>query len=78
MRETLEFIRQFKQQHCGISPTLREIADHLNTSSSIINYRLRVFEQKGFVRLIRNDHGDAISRGIQLVGEFYTAPIYGN
>lgn len=57
----LEFIEAFSDDH-SYPPTIREIQESLAISStSVVDYNLKVLEQRGHIRRNRN-----ISRGIEL------------
>jgi repressor LexA len=59
----LNFIGEFSDAH-SFPPTIREIQEGLEISStSVVDYNLKVLEQRGEIRRNRN-----ISRGIELVG----------
>jgi repressor LexA len=58
----LEFIERFSDDH-SYPPTIREIQESLGISStSVVDYNLKVLEQREHIRRNRN-----ISRGIELV-----------
>ncbi len=58
----LDFLRNYTAKH-GYAPSVRDIMDGLGASStSVVNYRLRVLERLGH---IERDRG--IARGIRLV-----------
>lgn len=59
----LDFINEFTDKH-SFPPTIREIQEGLGISStSVVDYNLKVLEQRGEIRRNRN-----ISRGIEVVG----------
>lgn len=59
----LEFISSFLDDN-DYPPTIRDIQGELNISStSVVDYNLRVLEERDYIRRNRN-----ISRGIELVG----------
>lgn len=62
-QEILDFIDSFISDH-SYPPTIREIQEGLNISStSVVDYNLKVLEQRGDIHRNRN-----ISRGIEIVG----------
>ena len=63
-RQMLEFIHEFVQQH-GYPPSIRDIGNAVNISStSVVDYNLRVLEREGHLRRTRE-----VSRGLELLGE---------
>jgi repressor LexA len=63
-RRILDFIATFLREH-GYPPTVRDIGRAVGiTSTSVVDYNLRVLEREGFLRRARE-----VSRGIELVGE---------
>ena len=63
----LEFLQQFREQR-GYSPSMREIQQACYISStSVVEYNLRILEQKGLLHRDRE-----ISRGINLPGGLTT------
>lgn len=66
-QEILDFIDRFISDH-AYPPTIREIQEGLGISStSVVDYNLKVLEQRGEIHRNRN-----ISRGIELVGRQQT------
>lgn len=62
-RRILEFIARFQQKH-GYPPTVREIGQEVGISStSVVDYNLRVLEKMGHLRRDRE-----VSRGLELTG----------
>ena len=60
-RRILDFIARFQQQH-GYPPTIREIGQAAGISStSVVDYNLKVLEREGFLRRDRE-----VSRGLGL------------
>ncbi len=60
-RRILEFIARFQQRH-GYPPTVREIGQATDTSStSVVDYNLRVLERRGYLR-----RDPEVSRGLEL------------
>jgi len=47
-KECLEFVIDFWGKHY-FSPSTREIADHLKTSTSVVNYYLLQLENDGYI-----------------------------
>ena len=67
--DILEFLQQFRDQR-GYSPSMREIQAGCGISStSVVEYNLRILEQKGL--LLRDRE---ISRAIQLPGRVTSSP----
>ncbi len=63
----LTYIEDFSDSH-SYPPTIREIQEGLSISStSVVDYNLKVLEQRGEIRRNRN-----ISRGIELAGRMHT------
>jgi len=64
------YIKSYKSRHDGTSPTLREIAAYVGTSStSTINYDLDWLKKEGLVRFGHNK-----PRSIEVVGGQWIAP----
>lgn len=62
-RRMLEYIGRFQQEH-GYPPTVREIGQEVGISStSVVDYNLRVLEKMGHLRRDRE-----VSRGLELTG----------
>ncbi len=69
-RRILEFIAHFQQRH-GYPPTVREIGQATAISStSVVDYNLRVLERQGHLRRDRE-----ISRGLELAERPATMPL---
>lgn len=67
----LAFICQFKQEHAGIPPTIRDIRDGCAISStSNVIYHLDRLERDGYIRRLP----DIDARNIILAGEQWLAP----
>src|SRR5438045_8631009 len=63
-RQMLVFIREFGEHH-GYPPSIRDIGNAVNISStSVVDYNLRVLEREGHLRRTRE-----VSRGLELLGE---------
>src|SRR5438128_8428945 len=72
-RQMLVFIREFVEHH-GYPPSIREIGDRVGISStSVVDYNLRVLERDGYLRRDRE-----VSRGLELTstsrGQRHTQP----
>ena len=60
-RRILEFIAEFLDEH-GYPPTVRDIGRAVGiTSTSVVDYNLRILEREGYLRRARD-----VSRGIEL------------
>src|SRR5918911_3799413 len=60
----LEFIRQFVHRQ-GYPPSIRDIGAAVGISStSVVDYNLRVLERDGYLRRTRE-----VSRGLELLGD---------
>lgn len=66
------YLMEYKRNHDGIPPTVREIADKLGMGSTSIQYQLDNMERDG---LIRRKVGR--SRSIQIIGGRYIPPPWG-
>ncbi len=62
--EILDFIIQFKCEHDGLSPTVREIAAHFPFATTTVAYYLDVLHMRGFIEYI----GKGKMRGIMVNG----------
>lgn len=63
--KVLEFIREFKVEHKGISPTIRQIMEGVGIkSTSTVAYHLTELEKEGHIILTSN-------KRIQLPHDFY-------
>ena len=64
-RATYEFILQYKREHDGNSPSIREIIDATGAgSTSVVSTRLRRLEREGLIRMPK----DKGSRQIEVIG----------
>ena len=62
-QQILEFINGFDEEH-SYPPTIRDIQYACNVSStSVVDYNLKILERKGFIRRDRE-----VSRGIEVLG----------
>lgn len=62
-KNILDFIEGFIEDHNGLPPTVREIQEKLNISStSVVDYNLKALEAKGFISRNKKQ-----SRGVQLL-----------
>ena len=60
----LQFVIAYKQEHDGISPTIREISDALGlNSTSLVKFYLERLEEGGKIQMVANS-----SRGIMVTG----------
>ena len=63
-RAMLQFIREFIHRH-GYPPSIRDIANAVSISStSVVDYNLRVLERDGYLRRTRE-----VSRGLELISD---------
>ena len=70
-QDVYQAIREYKAEHSGKSPTLRELCDLCGvTTVSVMNYILHRLQDQGAICL----SGESQSRGIEIVGEQYTLP----
>jgi SOS-response transcriptional repressor LexA len=58
-QEVYDFIKRYKREHAGNSPTLRNIGEALYLSLSSVNYHVRQLQKEG--RIQRTPH---VARGI--------------
>ena len=68
--ELLEFIKQYKREHQGNSPSYREMADYMGVSvGGGVMYALGKLEKFGLIKFVRNS-SESIrnSRSLELVG----------
>ena len=71
----LDAIKQYKQDHDGNSPTMRELAQLCNVrSTSQVLYILNTLEAEGKIRLT----GERRTRSICVVGGQWIPPTQGN
>jgi hypothetical protein len=69
--EILRFVIDYKVEHCGQSPSLREICKGAGVSStSVVLFNLSNLADIGYIRMT----GDGNTRGIFLLGESYLPP----
>jgi len=64
------FIIRYKREHDGNSPSTREIAGYLGTSTSVVNYHLDKLEQQCLI----SRTGDSQSRSIAVAGARWLDP----
>jgi repressor LexA len=63
-QQMLQFIREFLHRH-GYPPSIRDIAQAVGISStSVVDYNLRVLERDGYIRRARD-----VSRGLELLAD---------
>jgi repressor LexA len=63
-QQMVQFIREFVHRH-GYPPSIRDIATAVGISStSVVDYNLRVLEREGYLRRTRD-----VSRGLELLAE---------
>ena len=63
-QQMLAFIREFVDQH-GFPPSIRDIGAAVGISStSVVDYNLRVLEREGYLRRTRE-----VSRGLELISD---------
>jgi repressor LexA len=63
-QQMLAFIREFVEQH-GFPPSIRDIGAAVGiTSTSVVDYNLRVLEREGYLRRTRE-----VSRGLELISD---------
>src|ERR671938_839002 len=63
-QQMLAFIRDFVEQH-GFPPSIRDIGAAVGiTSTSVVDYNLRVLEREGYLRRTRE-----VSRGLELLSD---------
>lgn len=60
------FIRKFKQDHDGISPTTYEIADMIGVSRTTVRHHIEFLERLGLITLF----GGQSARNIMLTGGY--------
>src|SRR3954452_2981485 len=66
-RQMLVFIREFVEHH-GYPPSIRDIGAAVGISStSVVDYNLRVLEREGYLRRTRE-----VSRGLELLADLGT------
>jgi SOS-response transcriptional repressor LexA len=53
-REVLQFLHQYRAEH-GYAPSIRKLATHLRTSTSVANYYLKNLESRGLIFIPRED-----------------------
>ena len=67
--EIFDFIVHYKKREDGNSPTIRDIRDGLNISStSVVTYHLGVLEKRGLLR--RDGHNISVVGGWWIVNPF--------
>lgn len=67
--EIMRVIVDFCREHCGMAPTLEELAERVRISSaSAIARQLVKLERMGLLRLVRTAGGSVSARGIIVVG----------
>ena len=72
-KQIYEFIVQYKSDHDGISPNLREIADAVGLASiSTSAQHIRALRRAG---LIKSKAGHRVARGYEVVGAVWIAPV---
>jgi predicted transcriptional regulator len=69
-QQIYDFIVQFKAEHDGNSPSIREMAEKFERSTNTINYDLSYLDAMGLIE--RGEKGE--SRMIKVVGAKWIAP----
>jgi hypothetical protein len=59
-----QFIRNFRRENAGMMPSRREIAAHIDTSSSVVNYYLALLVRDGRLVLSSNKARDISITGL--------------
>lgn len=67
--ELVFFIVRFKRTHDGVGPSYREMGEFMGGYSiSVISYWLHKLEAAGAIRLLRDERGKWMARGIKVAG----------
>ena len=69
-RALLTFVREFRAAN-DYAPSMRAMAEHLRTSTSIINYRIRRLEQRGALHVPRDEYGAMLAHTLKLTAHAY-------
>lgn len=69
-----QFICAYKTDHDGNSPSIREIADRFERSTSVVNYYIKKLESSGKLRR----SGAVKARHIEVVGGIWLHPEKGS
>lgn len=64
-RALLTYIRAFRVAH-DYAPGMRQMAQHLDTSTSIINYHIKRLETRGLLRVPRDEYGAMLAHTVNL------------
>jgi SOS-response transcriptional repressor LexA len=70
------YIRQYKQEHDGVAPSVREIAQHIGgKSTSVVHYHLEMLQAQGKIQLLKQGTGArGGSRCIAVIGGQWMPP----
>lgn len=69
--EMYDWIVEFKRNHDGLSPTVREIMDGMGyNTTSVVHYHLEELKRMGLIKIYRG--GEATSRSIMVPGGRWT------
>ena len=72
-KKVYEFVVQYKTDHDGISPNLREITDGVGLASdSTSAHHIRALRRAG---LIKSKAGHRVARGYEVVGAIWIPPV---
>ena len=64
-RALLTFVRAFRAEF-DYAPSMRQMAQHLDTSTSIINYRIRRLEKRALLIVPRDEYGAMVAHTLKL------------
>ena len=63
--QLLRFVRAFRAAN-DYAPNLRDIAKHLGTSTSVVNYHITRLERDGWLRVPRDENGAMLAHTLKL------------
>ena len=68
--QLLRFVRTFRAAN-DYAPNLRDIATHLGTSTSVVNYHITRLERDGWLHVPRDENGAMLAHTLKLTGKAY-------
>lgn len=67
-RALLIYIRAFRTAH-DYAPSMRQMAQHLDTSTSVVNYHIKRLETRGLLRVPRDEFGAMLAHTVNLTDQ---------
>lgn len=73
IESVLDYIKKYKEEWNGNSPSLADISqDCLISSISLVNYYLFILESQGRIKILKNKRGNNLARSICIPGSSWS------